>query len=194
VDAHALAHAIGLSSPLRALDTGEPGDLPMLAARAALLVAVAWSGRGPRPRLAVGALFVASLAARGLLLPFAVAALAAAWPSRRLLAAAGGAAIASVVLSVVAARPPAPPPWAGYPAAETTFYVARDNLFRARAAAVRWASVERGAGGGHLALAKIDWQLGHADEARALAADVAARGEDDGLRRRAEDALRAWSP
>ena len=188
-----LLAALGVTAPLAPFSANEPGGRAILAGMAALLFAAWWGGAGRRRFVVAAALFVCALALRALLLPFALACVVAAWPSVRARAGAAAALVACLALTALASRPPSPPSWAGSPAAETARWVDRDNLFQARAWAARWAATEGGEGDGHLALAKLDWALGHHDEALALAAHVAASGADDGVKQRASQQLRAWA-
>jgi hypothetical protein len=187
----ALLAALGVAGPLEPFSASEPGDRALLLARAALLFS-AWLAPRRRVFVVACALFVGSLAARGLFVPFAAVAALAAWPERRARLLSAGSLVACVLLAAIMSRPPDVPASAGNPAAETVAWIQRDNLFQARFWAVQWANGERGDGDGHLALAKLDWELGHHDDARAIAGDVAAHGTDDGTRQRASDQLRAW--
>jgi hypothetical protein len=187
----ALLAALGVAAPFAPFSATEPADRALLLARAALLLA-AWYAPRRRIFLVACALFVGSLAARGVFVPFAAVAVAAAWAERRARLVASGSVIACVILGLATSRPPEVPPAAGNPAAETVAWIQRDNLFRARSWAVQWANGERSEGDGHLALAKLDWALGHRDEARGIAGDVAAHGVDEGIRQRASEQLREW--
>ncbi|HXX67243.1 MAG TPA: hypothetical protein VEK07_08680 [Polyangiaceae bacterium] len=191
----------GLDAPLATFDAHGPCGPALLGARGVLLAAAWWSqatreapGR-QRWIAAVGAAFIASLEARGLLLPFALLSMFAMARSPRTLA----IAAVTVVLCFLAAARPAPSPVIddllradADPVALTRFWSMRDNAYRARFWAARWAAAEHDPGEGRLALARADWALGHVDEARRLAAQVVAGATDGAARQLASAQLAAW--
>jgi hypothetical protein len=188
-----LRAALGLGAPFAPFSATSGADRALLAARALLLLAAWWPARR-RLFGVVAAALVASLAACGFFLPFVVAAFAVAWPDGRARAGAAVALVGCCLAGIASTGAPRAPERAADPAAETVAWIARDNLFQARYWATIWAATERGEGAGHLALATVDWELGHAAAARAIAEDVVARGNDDGVRQRAAAQLRAWAP
>jgi hypothetical protein len=186
-------------------------DRGALAALAALLFGAWWAMRalGDRPAralfLACSAMFVGFLAARVLAAPFVLLALAIVLRAslRRAAGWRGSAGIAGIAVCVLTwaiagARAPESPPVATSAAQETTAARERNNLFEARLWAERWVTESaagnggRGPGDAALVLAQIDWELGHRTRARSLAADVAARGADADVRRRASEKVGAW--
>lgn len=199
----------GLDAPLTPFDThGAPGQAALLCARGLLLASVWWvhATRGdpddrrgdisPSAWIAVvGAGFIGSLVARALFFPFALLSLVAVARSPRALL------IASVIL-VLGLLAGARPGTRGEPydllrsdanpADQTRLWSTRDNAFRARFWAEQWAATEGNPGEGRLALARADWALGHAEEARRLAAQVAAEAPDGVVRQRASAQLTAW--
>jgi hypothetical protein len=179
-------------------------DRALLYARCVLLATTWWvaatrGGIGDRRWMAgAGAAFVASLEARGLFVPFVVISLVGIGRSGR--APALGFAIGALCLCAGPMLLPARIEPVddlvvadASPDTETIRWSRRDNVFRARFWAVRWAASESTPGEGHLALARAEWTLGRTDEARRLATQVAVTATDGMARQHASAQLGAWA-
>jgi hypothetical protein len=202
--------ALGLRSPLVAFVAQDPGQTRLLVARALVLLAAIVAARGRTARGAIGlalagALFLASLAARGLFLLDLVATTAVALDLARARGAMPAPArfvqilVALLVASalVLPALPAHPPAHAVPPTSATEavgYWRARGNLHRAHAAALDWANEEAIPGEGYLTLASVDWDLGDRDRARRVLSKVLARATSDDVRARARELDSRWSP
>lgn len=192
----------GLTAPLATCGAQDLSGRAALFTRALLLAVVWWvhakrgGASGRRWIAAVGTGFVASLEIRALFVPFVLLSMAGIGRSKRAFA----LGVAIVALCLVAGTVPGRAPEVDHllqvdadPAAQTLLWSARDNVFRTRFWAARWAATEHDPGSGRLALARADWALGRADEARRLARQVAAEAVDAQARQRASDQLAAWT-
>jgi hypothetical protein len=201
---------LGLGDALGPFFARTLSDRLDLVALTLLLFSAWWALRALADRsarvtfLVCGGAFVGSLAARSLTLPFLLLVLMLVSrvvirrpPGGRVCAALAG--IGALVLVVAARLPAKVEPLVGEadPARETRAAIARGNLFEARLWAERWATGgvdgARGADDPALLLAEIDWNLGHHERARSIAADVAAHASDAELRRRAAERVIQWS-
>ncbi len=154
--------------------------------------------------LAAGAAFVASLVVPSLTALFLLLTLAligralfsrarASSRGRALAGALGAAGLLLLGLAIVVPDATAATDGGGDPAAETRAALARGNLFEARFWGERWvAETPDALGDAALLLAQVDWDLGHHGRARAIAAEVAARGVDSDVRRTAGARLERW--
>jgi hypothetical protein len=201
-DSSAAASLLGLDRSLEAFDANDPGGRALLLGRSALLATAWWvatqskSPSGDRWFAALGFCFLGSLAARGLGIPFALLAVAGSVREPRALFA-SLLLVACTAVAVVAW--PRQPPGSddltsgdANPIAETVRWAARDNPFRARFWAAQWSAREASPGSGHLTLARADWELGHAEEARRGAAKVVDEADNDKLKGQAAALLREW--
>lgn len=203
-----IVRALALDAPGAAFVADDAMGRVLLALRVALLFA-AWLslvGRDDRAQRALFAvacgLFVGSLAFASLFAPFVLAVIAL--EARRLVTAtprvrvtSGAFAVVAVAATIasssLAARPPAPVP--DDAPRLTVYWIDRENLFEARFWATQWARAEEAQpGDAQIVLARIDWELGHRAEARALLADVVGRGRSEDARRRARAQLESWGP
>ena len=193
--------ALGLDGPWDAFVAQQPRAMILLALRLALLMvaSLAMSVRSPTRRayammVAVGLLFVGSLAWRVMLVPFVASALVAIFlgaPPRASAFVLAALATAVASLTLVPSRADAIAP--ADPAAATAYWRHADNPFRARAAAFKWAQREGSAfGEGYLALAEIDFALGHREVAERVIAKVVERAPDPAMRARAERVRDTW--
>lgn len=196
--------ALGLRSPLVAFVAQDPGQTRMLLARALVLFAavVAVRGRTARGAWAVtiaGALFVASLAARGLFVLDLMATAAIALglvrsAPRRVGLYVALLVAAALVLPVLPVRPPTPERVPTTAPEATVYWRARGNLYRAHAAAFAWAIGEATPADGYLTLASIDWEIGDRDRARRVLSKVLANATSDEVLQRARELEARWSP
>jgi hypothetical protein len=197
--------AFGLADPLAQFHAQEPGGRAMLALRAFVFVLacfrVPMREKGATFATALlGMIFVASLAARGLVPALVVASALVirrfargeeARPSRWTPWVLAALASLPVLAFAASYRHEAAPP-SRSASEQVDDWRARDNLFRARAVALDWAKREDPPGDAHLALASIDWELGHFEPARKVLSKVIARPASDDAKRRAEDLARTW--
>ena len=100
------------------------------------------------------------------------------------------ALVSALAFAASFARSPLPPARNAHQQVDD--WLARDNPFRARAEALEWAKHEDPPGEGHLALASIDWRLGHVEAARRVLSKVLARPASEDVMRRAGELSRAW--
>jgi hypothetical protein len=190
--------ALGFADPLAPFSAQEPGGRAMLALRLvafALALLCAPRARATAVSASIGALLVASLAARGLLVPLV---LASAWVvatsgARRARACGLGALSVVLALGIAASFRRAAPPPVLSAREQVDDWRSRENSFRARAAALEWAKRESPPGDAYLALASIDWELGHRERARKVLSKVIAHPASDDVKRRADDLDRAWA-
>jgi hypothetical protein len=193
--------ALALDGPWDAFFAQKPRASILLALRVGLLVAASLgaSMRSAHPRgallaLAVTLLFALSLAFRVMMVPLVIVSLAAVMlraPSR--VSASGFAAFAIVGMSLATFRSRASASAPNDPAEATAYFRRAENPFRARAAAIAWAQREGTAfGEGYIALAEIDFALGHRDVAERVIAKVIGRAQDPAMRARAERIRDSW--
>jgi hypothetical protein len=193
-----------LGHPLAPFSARDGAGNALLYARCVLLATTWWVAatrggvRDQRWVAVVGAGFVASLEARGLFVPFVVLSLVAIARSGRaqVLSFAVGAVCLCVATTLLPARvEPLDDLMVtdADPAVETIRWSGRDNVFRARFWAIRWAATERTPGEGHLALARADWAVGRTEEARKIAARVAVTATDEVARQQASAQLAVWA-
>ena len=198
--------AFGLASPLSQFQAHEPGGRAMLALRVFVYALACFrvpsrDGRAMVATAILAAAFVASLVARGLVLAFVVGAALVvrsfAMPvagdrrtpsTRRAIAA--FALLSALAFAASFAHSPLLP--ARSAREQVDDWLARDNPFRARAEALQWAKHEDPPGEGHLALASIDWQLGHVEAARRVLSKVLSRPASEDVKRRAGELSRVW--
>jgi hypothetical protein len=182
-----------------------------LALRVGLLT-VAVFGLAPRRDLravstlaVVLALFAASLAFAGVVVPFAIVAFVALLAFTR----SEDRARISVWISAVAGASLllclpwfSPPKHGSAPrlgdkvdvGSETARWLERDNLFRARQFAAAWASAETGGPGeAALLVCRIDWRLGHRARARGAALNIAANAPARDVAARAAEFAASWA-
>ena len=190
-----------LDAPLAPVDAHDPCGRALLFARAALLGTSWWvattTQRPSRDRwfAAVGLGFLASIAVRGLFVPFALLAVGGTFREAR--ARVANLAVAAATVVVVAWPRATPPPddltvTDANPAAETALWAQRDNLYRARFWAAQWSAREAGLDNGHLMLARADWALGHEEAARQEAARIMAETDIPLAKAQAAELLRNW--
>jgi hypothetical protein len=158
-------------------------------------------GRAMVATAILGAGFVASLVAHGLVVALVVGVAIVVrrfaiplagerrTPSTRR-AVAALALVSALAFAASFARSPLPPARNAHQQVDD--WLARDNPFRARAEALEWAKHEDPPGEGHLALASIDWRLGHVEAARRVLSKVLARPASEDVMRRAGELSRAW--
>jgi hypothetical protein len=183
----------------------DPGQMPLLVARVAALGLVVARVRPLGAArvgalVAVGGLFLASLVARELWIAEVVVALGVSerlatepWPrAARIAAPLVLVALAAAGLAPRAPSAPASAP--GDPREAVAYWRGQNNLFHARAEALRWANAEPSPGEGYLALAEVDWALGDAMRARKVLAKVVERGSSEAVRARAQEIERQWGP
>jgi hypothetical protein len=191
----------GLDVPMAPFSTTAGCAAALLLARLGPVTAAWWAAiarddtTGRRWLAWAGASFVVSLSFRGLFIPFALVSLLAAARASQALAAAGAGLVLAVVLAALwpaRVSAPDPLPAATDPVAETLEWARRDNLFWTHTWAARWSARETEPGAGRLALAHASWALGHHDEARRIAAQLATGAADPGTRKEAADAIAAW--
>jgi hypothetical protein len=191
----------GLDVPLAPFSTATGCAGALLLARLGPVTAAWWAAiarddtMGRRWLGWAGAGFVASLAFRGLFVPFAVVAILAAARAARALAAVGAALVLAILMAALwPARMLAPDPLPATtdPVAETLEWSRRDNPFWTHYWAAQWSSRETEPGAGRLALARASWALGHHDEALRIATQLATGAPDPGTRKEAAAALAAW--
>ena len=193
--------ALGLDGPWDAFVAQQPRAMILLALRLALLIVAGLATSVRRPTrgayammVAVALLFAASLAWRLMLVPFVAASLATVFlgaPPRAsvFVLAALATAVASLTLAPSRVEAIAPTD----PAAATAYWRRAENPFRARAAAFKWAQHEGSAfGEGYLALAEIDFALGHREVAERVIAKVVERAPDPAMRARAARVRDTW--
>jgi hypothetical protein len=208
-----LAHAELFPPPLQPFRGESRFSGLLLATRVCLLGAVLLGTPGTRTllvALTTSGLFVASLASTSLFVPFSVVALAAflraslpgrsvqpstnpARPDAAALWTMAGAVVLIALAASTSLRKDPRPPVFENPAKETTYWLERDNLFRARDAAARWVNVRRAPPDApELLLARIEWELGHHDAARARTRAVAAETRSPAVARDAARLLAEW--
>jgi Tfp pilus assembly protein FimV len=106
-------------------------------------------------------------------------------------AAIGGTGLAVLALMVPLRPRVAPAP--DDPRAAVAYWQARDNAWRARGAALAWARLEKATPGeGHLALARLDWELGEREKAQRAVTQILEHGEDAAVRARAASLRDSW--
>jgi len=198
--------AFGLASPLSPFEAHEPGGRVMLALRVFVYALASFrvpvrDGRAMVATAILGAGFVASLVAHGLVVALVVGVAIVVrrfaiplagerrTPSTRR-AVAALALVSALAFAASFARSPLPPARNAHQQVDD--WLARDNPFRARAEALEWAKHEDPPGEGHLALASIDWRLGHVEAARRVLSKVLARPASEDVMRRAGELSRAW--
>jgi hypothetical protein len=198
--------AFGLASTLSPFEAHEPGGRVMLALRVFVYALASFrvpvrDGRAMVATAILGAGFVASLVAHGLVVALVVGVAIVVrrfaiplagerrMPSTRR-AVAALALVSALAFAASFARSPLPPARNAHQQVDD--WLARDNPFRARAEALEWAKHEDPPGEGHLALASIDWRLGHVEAARRVLSKVLARPASEDVMRRAGELSRAW--
>jgi hypothetical protein len=198
--------AFGLASTLSPFEAHEPGGRVMLALRVFVYALASFrvpvrDGRAMVATAILGAGFVASLVAHGLVVALVVGVAIVVrrfaiplagerrTPSTRR-AVAALALVSALAFAASFARSPLPPARNAHQQVDD--WLARDNPFRARAEALEWAKHEDPPGEGHLALASIDWRLGHVEAARRVLSKVLARPASEDVMRRAGELSRAW--
>ena len=198
--------AFGLASTLSPFEAHEPGGRVMLALRVFVYALASFrvpvrDGRAMVATAILGAGFVASLVAHGLVVALVVGVAIVVrrfaiplagerrTPSTRR-AVTALALVSALAFAASFARSPLPPARNAHQQVDD--WLARDNPFRARAEALEWAKHEDPPGEGHLALASIDWRLGHVEAARRVLSKVLARPASEDVMRRAGELSRAW--
>lgn len=184
-------HAV-VATPLAAFAAQAPGQKLLFGLRAGLLLAATWAcaeRRTYRTLAVVAAAFVASLAARGLLLVLVPAALMAIAGAKRW---AGPAALVACLLPSAWPSRAANASLPAQPAALVAHYRARGNLWRARDAALQWARTEQVPGAALLELARLDWALGQRREAARALGALRENAKDASIRARADALMRRW--
>ena len=197
--------AFGFADPLAPFDAQEPGGRAMLTLRVFVLalafVRIPTRAPGATPVLAtLGAIFLGTLAAHGLV---PVLVLASALALRRFAPRDGARAapprpwvfallaLLPILAFVSTFRREAVAPQRSL-REQVEDWRARENLFRARAVALEWATHEDPPGEAHLALASVDWDLGHAVLARKVLGKVLAHPASDEAQRQATALAQAW--
>jgi hypothetical protein len=184
---------LNLAAPWMPFLGQSEGQVPLLALRLGLLfVAVVRLRSRPVVLAALAALCVASLAASGLVVAWALgvplvlracvartARKPTAWVPRVIL-----------LVALLGLLPHSSVPSARSPDAlpvEVEYWRARKNLFRAHVAALAWARRETRPGEGHLALAEVDIDLGRKDPALKVLGKVSRGGATAGELERARE-------
>jgi hypothetical protein len=174
------------------------GAVLVLAALGALVLAWLSLRAAPRAFAVVAALLVLSLAARALFVAYFAAVALAAWAARARLgrdavvvACGTGFAIGARLIAAASAHSPAEAP--RDPRASVEYWRARDNMWRARSAALAWARAEKDAPGeGYSVLAQLDWDLGERDKARRVLKHLIEGTHDPAVGEQAERLLLDW--
>jgi len=191
------AASFGVAEPWRAFFAQQPGQAPLLLLRLGLFVSLLLATEAQRSRTRVGwlgvagALLVASLAFRILLLPYCLVALAAlGWSARRTPVVPfapdrvlSGGALVLALLSLLG--PPAVRLGEEEPAdpkAAIAWWLRRENPFQAHYRAAQWAKGEAVPADGYLALARLDVALGRRDRAHKVLAKLVARAASEEIR------------
>jgi hypothetical protein len=181
--------------PLAAQHTA--GAVLILAALGALVLAWLSLRTAPKAFAVVAAMLVLALAARAFLVPYFAVVIAAAWTARARLRDDAVVVVASTTLAVgaqlVAQATPPPADAPDDPRASVAYWRARDNLWRARGAALAWARAEKDAPGeAYSVLAQLDWELGEHDKARRVLTHLIEGAHDRAVGEQAERLLLDW--